>query len=179
MSEKDVNSIYAEYCNEHYKAIKTICSAMLCEYPDYAEDCVQDTFEVLLNKLRDGTEITYVRAFLIKTAKNIALKTLNEIHKEKIKKVPSDGDEAEGSYEQKFFDNISDDRLEEIKENTLQLLTPKEQELLELMVPDCRTKDERYKAAAKKLKCSKSTVRRRFLKLQLKVENILDETMGE
>lgn len=91
MSEKDINNIYAEYCNEHYETIKKVCSAMLREYPDYAEDCVQDAFEVLLNKLRDGTEITYVKAFLIKTAKNLVLKAFKKIQEEQIKKSPLTG----------------------------------------------------------------------------------------
>lgn len=178
MSEKDINNIYAEYCNEHYETIKKVCSAMLREYPDYAEDCVQDAFEVLLNKLRDGTEITYVKAFLIKTAKNLVLKAFKKIQEEQIKKVPADGDEAEVAYEQMFFENISDDKLDEIKENTLRILSPEEKELLELMVRKYRTSAEKYQTAAEKLGCSESTVRRRYLKLQLKITNIIDESFG-
>lgn len=65
---------------EHYVALYRYCLSVL-KSNEMAEDCVQEAFLVLYKKFLDGEEIAYIKAFLMKSARNFALKKCEEIKK--------------------------------------------------------------------------------------------------
>ena len=65
---------------ESYTSIYKFCLSKL-KNTHLAEDCVQETFLVFYNKLLTGEEISYSKAFLLKTANNFILKKFSEVKK--------------------------------------------------------------------------------------------------
>ncbi len=72
------NTIYSEY----YHLIFKYCLSRLKCNKDYADDCVQDTFMTLYNKMIEGEIINSPRAFLYNVATNYIKKYYNRIKSE-------------------------------------------------------------------------------------------------
>lgn len=65
---------------ESYASVYKFCLSRL-KNSHSAEDCVQEAFLVLYNKLLAGEEILHTKAFLMKTANNFVLKKCEEVKK--------------------------------------------------------------------------------------------------
>ena len=74
-TDERFNSLYTEF----YSAVYKYCLARLKCNKDYTDDCVQDTFLVLYNKLLNGEHIENPRAFLYTVATNYIKKCYNQI----------------------------------------------------------------------------------------------------
>lgn len=85
MLKDDIYNQFECYYNEYVEYIRRYCYYKLNDYPDYAEDCVQDTFRVLFEQLSKDTKLEYPKQFLIKTASNFVKLKFRDIDKEKNK----------------------------------------------------------------------------------------------
>lgn len=102
-----INDAFSKYYAEIYR----FCLSYLTRDRASVDDCVQDTFVVLYNKLLDGEEIVNVRAYLYRIAENVAHAKLRELKKhgehisiEEVIDLPSD---IEDMTEQLSFDEYS------------------------------------------------------------------------
>ena len=102
MSISDINRIFEQLYNEYIGYISHYCYYKLSDYPEYAQDCIQDTFRVLFEKLSENVEIEYPKAFLIKTASNFVKLKYRDIDKEKNRHISIDYPTAKKSFFQKY-----------------------------------------------------------------------------
>ena len=59
MLKDDIYNQFECYYNEYVEYIRRYCYYKLNDYPDYAEDCVQDTFRVLFEQLSKDTKLEF------------------------------------------------------------------------------------------------------------------------
>lgn len=175
MQGKDNYEIFTLYYNEYIGYIRQYCYFKLGDYPDYAEDCVQDTFKVLLEKLKNDNEVKYIKAFLIKTASNFVRLKFREIDKEKNKNISLDDKELEIPYEQNFFADVSEEKILQLKEEIIASLSNEEQALL---AKTCKNYENSYrttKQLAAEYSCSEAAVRQRIFVLREKIRRLAKE----
>lgn len=157
----DAKSLWCEY--EPY--IRKFCAYRLSELPDSVDDCVQEVFLAFALALRKEKEIRYPKAWLTKTANNIALDMLK---KEKIK--------AKQSISLCSIQDISVSlpEPEEAKLCEKQLLLAKDAFLASLSEEERTLFEARFvlklssKQLAKKLGISESAARKRVFRLRSK-----------
>lgn len=78
---KNADELLKEAYEKHYGYVYKFCLSRLPKDRASAEDCAQETYIVLYNKLKSGEEIENVLAFLLQTARNFVLKQLREVDK--------------------------------------------------------------------------------------------------
>lgn len=79
-----------DYYEKYYQSIYKYCRVRLGEFSQHAEDCVQDAFLVLHNKLTDGETVEQPRAFLYRTADNFVKRTIESCRKRQSRTVDID-----------------------------------------------------------------------------------------
>ncbi len=85
---KDCNAIIKECFAQYRIKLFSFCLARLDGAREDADDCVQDSFLVLQQKLNSGEVIENPRAFLYRTADNFVKRRKEEKAKEKQRNVP-------------------------------------------------------------------------------------------
>ena len=103
MLKDDIYNQFECYYNEYVEYIRRYCYYKLNDYPDYAEDCVQDTFRVLFEQLSKDTNLEYPKQFLIKTASNFVKLKFRDIDKEKNKNFSMNQTDFDIPIEQEFL----------------------------------------------------------------------------
>lgn len=174
MSKENIDLLFEQYYNEYIDYVKKYCYYKLSDYPDYAEDCIQDTFRVLFEKLCDNTEFEYVKAFLIKTAGNFVKLKYRDIDKEKNKNVSFDSGEINISYNQEFFKTDAD-TLHKLKNEILNSLSAEERKLLEKTCKNYKNSYKTTKELAIEYKCSESNIRQKIFVLRKKIKMQIKE----
>lgn len=174
MKDTEADVIFEQYYNEHIEYIKKYCYYKLGDYPDYAEDCIQDTFRVLFEKLIENTEFQYVKAFLIKTASNFVKLKYREIDKEKNKIVSIDSVNADILYEQDFY-QIDEETIHKLIDEILNSLSEEERQLLEKVCKNYKDSYKTTKQLAKEYKCSETAIRQRIYILRKKIKKQIKE----
>lgn len=175
LEEKNINELFEKYYNEHIDYIKQYCYYKLGDYPDYADDCVQDTFRVLFEKLLEDVEFQYIKAFLIKAASNFVKLKFREIDKEKNKSLSIDNNEIDIPYEQNFFDDVSEETILDLKDEIISSLTKGEQILLS---KTCKKYENSYKTTkelAIEYSCSETNIRQKIFVLRTKIRKLAKE----
>lgn len=174
LKNKKAEVIFKQYYDEHLEYIRSYCYYKLYDYPDYAEDCIQDTFRVLFEKLQDDVEIKYVKAFLMKTASNFIKLKFRQIDKEKNKCVSIDEKGFDVEYNQEFF-KIDEETIHKLKDEILNSLTDDERRLLE---KTCRNYKDSYKSTkelAAEYGCSELYIRQKIFLLRSKIKAQIKE----
>ena len=177
MAERDIKELFNIYYTEYLDYIKRYCYLKLGDYPDFAEDCIQDTFRVLFEKLSEDVEFEYVKAFLIKTASNFVKVKYREIDKQKNKQISIDSEEIEIPYEQDLLDNVSDEILEKLKNEIIYSLTFEEQRLLRSTCKDYKDEYRTTKQLALEYECSETAIRQRIFVMRKKVRALVKEKL--
>ncbi len=121
MSNKSrADALFKEAYKQYYTDIYRFCLSYLKKDRASVEDTVQETFVVLYKKYLDGEEITYTKAFLMKTAHNLLLKRLreqkrdiNNISIDEIIEIPSQNEDIDErlsfeEYSRQISDALSD-----------------------------------------------------------------------
>lgn len=171
----DVNAVFQEYYDAYADEIRQYCEYRLRNNPEYAEDCVQETFKVLLEMLNKNVEFKYVRAFLRKTASNFVNQKYREIENSYKRIVSIDEDNIEISYEINFFGKVSEEEIVEMKDDILSRLSDKEKTLF---METCCSYVDSYKTTcelAAKYSCSETAIRQRIFVLRTKIREIAKE----
>lgn len=174
MLKEDINMLFEQYYNEHIEYIKKYCYYKLADYPDYAQDCVQDTFRVLFEKLSDNMEFEYVKAFLVKTASNFVKLKYRDIDKEKNKSVSIDGEEINISYNQEFF-KTDEETIHRLKNEILNSLSDEERLLLEKTCKNYKDSYKTTKELAIEYNCSETNIRQKIFVLRKKIKMQIKE----
>jgi len=152
---------------EHEKYIRKFCSYKLSSHPDLIDDCLQDVFLALLNKLGDSGEIQYPKAWLTKVASN-KIKDIYEAEKIKNERqVPYNEEYVGKSYS--FEDSLCEEDLEKHLDAILEKLDEKEKKLLE----DFYSENISQKEIAEKLGITENNVRQQIFRLKRKVTGII------
>lgn len=175
MPKSKIDRVFEQYYEEYVEYIKKYCYFKLNDYPDYAEDCVQDTFRVLFEKLSEDVEFEYVKAFLMKTASNFVKLKFREINKLKNKTISIDAEELDLAYEEKFFNDVSEDVILNLKNEIISSLSFEEQRLLN---QTCKQQKDSYrttKQLAIEYSCSETNIRKRIFVLRTKIKQLAKE----
>lgn len=129
MLKDDIYNQFECYYNEYVEYIRRYCYYKLNDYPDYAEDCVQDTFRVLFEQLSKDAKLEYPKQFLIKTASNFVKLKFRDIDKEKNKNFSMNQTDFDIPIEQEFF-KVDYDVIVRLKDEILSELSESERILL-------------------------------------------------
>lgn len=163
-SAQNFTDIYEQYKSSIYK----FCLVKLNGDSDTAEDCMQNTFMVYYNKLKQNEQISNPRAYLYKIANNYVMKCIENKAKEHSRIVPID------EYTDKVVDDQSnvDSNLdfELLNERLGKLLTPDEQQLLRFKY----IYDMPIEQIANQLAITKQAAAKRIQRLREKVKNSID-----
>lgn len=127
-ASKNADELLKQAYEKHYTYVYKFCLSRLLSDRASAEDCAQEAYIVLYNKLKSGEEIDNTLAFLLQTARNFVLKQVREIEKRKneidlddVIHIPSQSDEMD--------EKLS---FEEYSRQITAALTDKEAELFKL-----------------------------------------------
>lgn len=175
MLKSKVDRVFEQYYEQYVEYIKNYCYFKLNDYPDYAEDCVQDTFRVLFEKLNEDVEFEYIKAFLIKTASNFVKLKFREIDKLKNRTISIDAEGLNLTYEEKFFDDVSEDVILSLKDEIISSLSFEEQRLLNRTCKQYKDSYLTTKQLAIEYDCSETNIRQRIFVLRTKIKRIAKE----
>ena len=81
------NNTVGDCYEKYYQSIFKYCRVRLGEFSQHAEDCVQDAFLVLYNKLTSGETVEQPRAFLYRAADNFVKRTIDNCRKQQARTV--------------------------------------------------------------------------------------------
>ena len=110
-------TIFEQCYKDYYQSLINFARARLRESSDFCEDCVQETFMVLYNRLQAGEEFEYPRAFLYKTLDNVIKKQKTKIMTDEINTVSLD--DPENSMEIAVHDAVDYEKYIKILEDSL------------------------------------------------------------
>ena len=126
--EKLCEQIWCDY--EAY--IRKFCEYKLQSQKDLVDDCVNDVFLSLLEALKTGTEIAYPKAWLTKVANNKITDIYRNKEKQVEREVALNEETLSGSYYDIYnFQEVTDERIEQIKETILNELNETDRSLIE------------------------------------------------
>lgn len=162
--DKTFTDIYDQYKSSIYK----FCLVKLNGDADIAEDCMQNTFVVFYNKLKNQEQINNPRAYLYSIANNHILKSIEEKTKQQSRIVPIDDYTEKVVDDQQSIDSNIDYDL--LNERLSKLLTPDEQQLLKFRY----IYDMPIDQIAKQLDLTKSAAAKRLQRLREKIKHSIN-----
>lgn len=171
----EVNAVFQKYYDAYVEEVRQYCEYRLRKHPGYAEDCVQETFRVLLEKLNEDIEFKYIRAFLRKTASNFVNQKFREIEESCKRYVSLEQGNWDISYEIDFTEHISESDIADMRNKVINILTEDEKTLL---WKTCHGYVDSYKSTqelAKEYSCSETAIRQRIFVLRAKIKAIAKE----
>lgn len=174
MLKNDVYNQFEYYYDEYVEYVRRYCYYKLNDYPDYAEDCIQDTFRVLFEELSKDIKLEYPKQFLIKTASNFVKLKFRAIDKEKNKNFSIDQLNLDIPIEQEFF-KVDDDVLFRLKREILSELSESERILLSKTCKNYKSSYKTTKQLAAEYNCSETCIRQRIFNLRRKIKKLAKE----
>lgn len=174
MSADELNTLFEQYFCEHSKQVFKFCVSKLNANPSCAEDCVQESYKVLYEKMKDGKNIENVRAFLMQTASNFVKKNLTEMNRE-MKHAEYSASANSIPYNDTYFSNIPEILILHLKDEVLDTLTEKDRILIEKISCSSDGKRISEKELAEEYGCSPGAMRQRISVLHKKVKRIVYE----
>ena len=174
MLKSRIDKEFEQYYKQYIEYVKSYCRYRLYDYPDFVEDCVQDTFRVLYEKLSNDVEFEYVKAFLLKTASNFVNLKFREIDKSKNKTVSIDDVKSKLIIEDNFFNDVSEETIYKLKDEIISSLSFEEQELLSHTCKQDKDSYRTTKQLAKMYGCSETNIRQRIFVLRAKIKILIN-----
>jgi len=173
-SKRAVRDEFTRLYENHRDAVFRLCLVKLNNDEHTANDCTQNTFTVLYQKLLDGEKIEYPNAFLYKTANNFILKAIAQNTHATETTLPIESINDEPSADSSDLEENIDYEL--LKRRIYQVLTPQEKELFDLRFIE----DLTLEATADRLSISKAAVAKRLERMRNKIINsAITEWKGE
>ena len=118
VGSKTASELVFEQCyKEYYQSLINFARARLRESSDFCEDCVQEAFTVFYNRLQNGEDFEYPKAFLYRTLDNILKKQKAKIVTEEMNTVSLD--DPGNTIEIAVEDEIDCEKYIKILENSL------------------------------------------------------------
>ena len=171
-TKKHTDDLLRQYYYEYRLKLFNFCLARLSGERESADDCVQEAFLVLNQKLSDGEEIQNPRAFLYRTAENFVKRRQEQITKEKKRFAPIEEAEGTASSQDDYFKIADRIDYEALARQLIEKLDNKETELYNLRYAEKRRVDE----IAEILKISRPAASMRLLRLREKIVEMVRET---
>lgn len=173
-SKRAVRDEFTRLYENHRDAVFRLCLVKLNNDEHTANDCTQNTFTVLYQKLLDGEKIEYPNAFLYKTAHNFILKAIAQNARTTETTLPIESVQSESDTNISDIDDNIDYEL--LKKRIYQVLTPQEKDLFDLRFIE----DLTLEATADRLSISKAAVAKRLERMRNKIINSdITEWKGE
>lgn len=171
---ESVEKIWLEY--EPY--IRRLCKFKLRSIPHEADDCVSDVFLDFSAAVNNGKIIENPKAWLTKVASN-KIKDIYSHRKRESERIISLEEEAgEKSDSKDILDeafSISEERIIELKDEILNLLTEKERSLLF----DRYSIKKSVTQIAKEQGVSENSISQRVFRLKVKVKMLIEKVLNE
>ena len=169
MSEKKrANALLQECYNQYRVKLFNYCLSRLDSSREAADDCVQETFIVLYNKLLDGEEFENPRAFLYRTADNFVKRQKQKDAVELRRHVPLETAVDIGvtdDYTEKF--DLVD--YEECAKILLNLLTDEEKQIYDLRYIQKQSVED----VSEQLGISRPAASMRLMRLRNKIKDMV------
>ena len=159
-------TIFEQCYKDYYQSLINFARARLRESGDFCEDCVQETFMVLYNRLQAGEEFEYPRAFLYKTLDNIIKKQKTKIMTDEINTVSLD--DLENSMEIAVHDAVDYEKYIKILEDSLD-------EDEKFIYTEKYVNEKKIEQIAIENNLSVGAVTMRLSRLRKKLKNLLDD----
>lgn len=159
-------TIFEQCYKDYYQSLINFARARLRESSDFCEDCVQETFMVLYNRLQAGEEFEYPRAFLYKTLDNIIKKQKTKIMTDEINTVSLD--DLENSMEIAVHDAVDYEKYIKILEDSLD-------EDEKFIYTEKYVNEKKIEQIAIENNLSVGAVTMRLSRLRKKLKNLLDD----
>lgn len=116
--------------------VRKLCQFRLQAYPDYIDDCISDTFLVLIEAIKNGKEISNPKAFLYSVAANKTVDVFRDVTKS-IRTVSSLSNENDIAYHIDYENlDLDTEMLISAKEKVLSSLNEKDRKLLKQKYSD-------------------------------------------
>ena len=161
------NNTVGDCYEKYYQSIYKYCRVRLGEFSQHAEDCVQDAFLVLYNKLTDGETVEQPRAFLYRTADNFVKRTVEGCRKQQSRTV--DIDEAAEKIAAPP-DSVPDDfDYDECARLLIEMLTVEERVLYELKY----TQRKSLKEISEILNITPTATAKRVSRLRSRIKDLI------
>ncbi len=169
MSEKKRANALLQECYKEYRIrLFNYCLSRLDGSREAADDCVQETFIVLYNKLIDGEEFENPRAFLYRTADNFVKREKQKSAVDSKRSIPLEDAENIGVTDE-YLSRLDLIDYEECAKILLKLLTDEEKQIYDL----------RYiqrigvEALADRLGISRPAASMRLMRLRNKIKDMV------
>ena len=159
-------TIFEQCYKDYYQSLINFARARLRESSDFCEDCVQETFMVLYNRLQAGEEFEYPRAFLYKTLDNVIKKQKTKIMTDEINTVSLD--DLENSMEIAVHDAVDYEKYIKILEDSLD-------EDEKFIYTEKYVNEKKIEQIAIENNLSVGAVTMRLSRLRKKLKNLLDD----
>lgn len=160
--------------NEYEPSLRKICERRLSGYRSEIDDVIGDTFLALCNAINKGVYIQNYGAWLRGVLNNFTKKRYTELSNRKKKFVHIDSIARELYYIVDFDEeNLSDNEIEEIKDEIYNQLNTTEKTLLILIY----SKKMKLAEIAEKMNTSEAAVRQRHYRLKIKIRHLVMERM--
>lgn len=170
MSEKKrANTLLQECYNEYRIKLFNYCLSRLDGSREAADDCVQEVFIVLYNKLLDGEEFENPRAFLYRTADNFVKRQKQKEATELRHSVPFDEAEQIGITDEEYAAKLDSIDYEECARILINLLTDEEKQIYDLRYIQKIGVEE----IAEKLGISRPAASMRLMRLRNKIKTMV------
>lgn len=161
--EKEFNLLYEQYKESIFK----FCMARLNCSIELSEDCMQETFIILFNRLKKGEDFSNPRAFLYRTANNFIMQAHNKMKKTVMGDVPL---EDVSPYVSDNRENVeSNIDYQELTRMLSDMLNEDEQELFQYRFID----DMRIDEISKAMDMNASTCTTKIYRLRAKIKALL------
>ena len=104
--KKHAAALLQQYYDDYRMKLFNYCLARLSGEREAADDCVQEAFLVLHQRLLDGEEFENPRAFLYRTAENFVKRRQEQIVKETKHNVPLETTEATAASDEIYIETL-------------------------------------------------------------------------
>lgn len=174
MQNKKLDKLFEQYYNENIEFLRRYCNFRLGDYPDYADDCIQEAFRVLYEKLSKDIEFKHVRGFLIKAASNFIKSKYRDIDRERYRENSIDFNMIDISFEEELF-STDEENIQNLKFDIISSLSKKEKQLLERICNNYEKSHKSNKELAKEFNCSEVNIRHKIFILKRKIKRLVKE----
>lgn len=161
-----------ELWNEYEPSLRKICNYRLSSNTSEIDDVIGEAYLALCNAINQGETINNPKAWLYSTVNNIIKLKYTEIKKHKKTLVNLDSVEHELFYNIDFDEaKLSDEIIDQIKDEIYDELLPAEQTLLILIY----SRKHKFNDIAKILHTTKGAVKQRHYRLKRKIKSMAKE----
>ncbi len=132
VEKRFADALFSQCYEENRQRLYKYCLVRLDNDTDAADDCVQEAFIVLYDRLKSGEEFANARAFLYRTADNFVKKQWSHKQRERSRTVPLD-EARDSEIETDFMPSVPDTfDYDECARRLIRALSQAEQTLYQL-----------------------------------------------